>query len=99
MKVTLGVKYATQDFHEYYYGVDPVFSTNTRPAFEAVKGYGGSFAKLRASWREGDWIWWMVFRYQNLTGAVFEESPLVEDKDYYLVGVGFAWVFAQNRML
>ena len=96
MKFTFGLKYATRDFHAYYYDVEPVFSTATRPTYASVKGYGGSFAKLRASWREGDWIWWMLLRYQNLNGAVFEDSPLIEEKDYYLVGVGFAWIFAQN---
>ncbi|MDH5386981.1 MAG: MipA/OmpV family protein [Gammaproteobacteria bacterium] len=96
MKFTAGLKYATQDFHAYYYDVDPGFSTATRPAYASEKGYGGSFAKIRASWREGDWIWWTLLRYQNLNGAVFEDSPLVEQKDYYLIGVGFAWIFAQN---
>ena len=96
MKFTLGLKYATRDFHAYYYDVDSSFSTATRPAYASEKGFGGSFAKLRASWREGDWIWWTLLRYQNLYGAVFENSPLVEEKDYYLFGVGFAWVFAQN---
>lgn len=96
MKFTVGLKYATQDFHAYYYDVDPKFSNATRPAYASEKGYGGSFVKLRASWREGYWIWWTLLRYQNLNGAVFEDSPLVEEKDYYMVGVGFAWVFAQN---
>ena len=96
MKFTVGLKYATQDFHAYYYDVDPGFSTATRPAYASEKGFGGSFAKVRASWREGDWIWWTLLRYQNLNGAVFENSPLVEEKNYYLFGVGFAWVFAQN---
>ena len=96
MKLTAGLKYATQDYHAYYYDVDPVFATATRPAYASEKGFGGSFVKLRASWRDGDWIWWTLFRYHNLNGAVFEDSPLVEEKDYYMVGVGFAWVFAQN---
>ena len=96
MKFTLGLKYATRDFHAYYYDVSPVFSTTTRPAYASEKGYSGSFAGMRLSWREGDWIWWTLLRYQNLNGAVFEDSPLVEQKDYYLIGVGFAWVFAQN---
>ena len=96
MKFTLGLKYATRDFHAYYYDVAPNFSTATRPAYASEKGYGGSFANVRASWREGDWIWWTLLRYQNLNGAVFEDSPLVEEKGYYLFGVGFAWVFAQN---
>lgn len=96
MKFTVGVKYAARGYHAYYYDVDPAFSTALRPAFRSNKGYGGSFAKIRASWRTGDWVWWTLLRYQNLNGAVFEESPLVEKKDYYLIGIGFAWVFAQN---
>jgi len=96
MKFTLGLKYATRDYHAYYYDVDPLFSTATRSAYASDKGYGGSFAKVRASWREGNWIWWTLLRYQNLNGAVFDDSPLVEEKGYYLVGVGVAWIFAQN---
>ena len=96
MKFTVGLKYATEDFHAYYYDVVPQFSTANRPTYASEKGYGGSFVKLRASWREGDWIWWTLLRYQNLNGAVFEDSPLIEEKDYYMVGVGFAWIFAQN---
>ena len=96
MKLTMGMKYGTQDFHAYYYDVDPQFATDTRPAYAAEKGYGGSFVKVRASWREGDWIWWALLRYHNLNDAVFEDSPLVEQKNYYVVGAGFAWVFAQS---
>lgn len=96
MRLTVGVKYATGDYHAYYYDVEPVFSTATRPVYVSSKGYGGAFTELGASWREGNWIWWTFMRYQNLNGAVFEDSPLVEDKNYYLLGLGFAWVFAQN---
>ena len=96
MRLTLGVKYATRHYHAYYYDVEPVFSTTTRPTYVSSKGYGGAFTELGASWREGNWIWWTFMRYQNLNGAVFEDSPLVEQNDYYLVGIGFAWIFAQN---
>lgn len=97
MKFSAGLKYATRDFHAYYYDVNPVFSTPTRPSYASEKGYGGSFAHLRASWRESDIIWWTLLRYQNLNGAVFKDSPLVEQKNYYLIGVGFAWIFAQSE--
>ena len=97
MRLTVGVKYATRDYHAYYYDVDPVFSTATRPAYVSSKGYGGAFTELGASWREGNWVGWTFMRYQNLKGAVFEDSPLVEDKNYYLLGLGFSWVFAQNE--
>lgn len=96
MRFTLGLNYATRDFHAYYYDVASRFATPSRPAYVSEKGYGGSFATLNASWREGNLIWWSLLQYQNLNGAVFEDSPLVEQKHSYLIGVGFAWVFAQN---
>ncbi|MDT8453084.1 MAG: MipA/OmpV family protein [Gammaproteobacteria bacterium] len=96
MKLTLGVNYATRDFHAYYYEVASSFATSSRPAYISEKGYGGAFANLSASWREGNLIWWTLLQYRNLNGAVFEDSPLVEQKHSYLIGVGFAWVFAQN---
>jgi outer membrane scaffolding protein for murein synthesis (MipA/OmpV family) len=38
----------------------------------------------------------MFWRYQSLRGAEFEDSPLVETQDYYLLGAGFSWIFAGN---
>lgn len=39
MKFTVGLKYATRDFHAYY-DVVPDFSTATRPAYaSALRGY------------------------------------------------------------
>ena len=34
-------------------------------------------------------------RYDNLSGAVFEDSPLVKRKDSFMAGVGIAWILAQ----
>ena len=31
-------------------------------------------------------------RYDNLEHAVFEDSPLVETRDYFILGVVFGWV-------
>ena len=72
------------------------FSTATRPEFTSGSGYGGSFADIIASWREDELIYWSYLRYQNLAGAVFENSPLVEQKNYYFLGVGITWVFAHS---
>ena len=43
MKFTLGLKYATRDFHAYFYDVAPNYATATRPAYASTKGFGGSF--------------------------------------------------------
>lgn len=93
-KARAGLRYATQDYHAYYYDVAPAFVTPERSLFESDKGYSGFVLDLRAAWRQGDVIFWGIARYQNLSGAVYVNSPLVEDKDYFFVGVGVAWVLA-----
>ena len=98
-KATLGLKFATQDFHSYYYDVAPEFSTATRPAFKSDAGFGGSFVKYRISYKSttkssSNFVYWAFLRYQSLRGAQFEDSPLVLKDDYYFAGIGFAWIFA-----
>ncbi|MBL4711729.1 MAG: MipA/OmpV family protein [Gammaproteobacteria bacterium] len=93
-KATIGLKYATQEFHAYYYDVADAFTTNARAAFTSDAGFGGSFIKYQISYKTRDYIFWSFLRYQSLRGAKFEDSPLVLQKDYYFVGLGFAWLFA-----
>lgn len=95
-KITAGLRYAGETYNGYYYDVSPAFVTATRPQFTSGSGYGGSFADVMGSWREGELIYWTYMRYQNLSGAVFEDSPLVERKTYYFFGVGVTWVFAHS---
>ncbi len=91
-----GLQYSTSDYHAYYYDVEPQFVTSERVFFESDKGYSGLLTDLSAAWRQGEIIYWVFLRYRNLNGAVFENSPLVEQSDYLLAGAGVTWVFAQS---
>ena len=95
-KATFGLKFATQEFHAYYYDVAPEFATATRVEYKSDAGFGGSFVNYRLSYKTNDFIYWAFVRYQSLRGAEFEDSPLVLQNDYYFLGVGFAWIFAQS---
>jgi len=95
-KATFGLKFATQDFHAYYYDVAPAFATATRAEYKSDAGFGGSFVNYRVSYKTNDFIYWTFIRYQSLRGAQFEDSPLVLQNDYYFFGAGFAWIFAQS---
>ena len=93
--VAVGPIYATEQYHDYYYQVDPEFATPTRPAYDARGGYSGSRLTLTAS-RRFPKFWVGAFaRYDNLSGAVFEDSPLVKRKDSFMAGVGIVWILAQ----
>ncbi len=95
-KATFGLKFATQEFHAYYYDVAAEFATATRAEYKSDAGFGGSFVNYRISYKTNDFVYWAFVRYQSLRGAEFEDSPLVLQNDYYFLGVGFAWIFAQS---
>jgi hypothetical protein len=95
-KTTVGLKFATDDFHAYYYDVAAEYVTASRPGYQSEGGFGGSFINYRISYKSKDFIYWLFLRYQSLRGAEFEDSPLVVQNDYLFAGVGFAWIFASS---
>ena len=93
----VGPIYATEDYHDYYYEVAPAFATATRPAYNARAGYSGSRVTLTAS-RRYPRFWVGAFaRYDNLSGAVFADSPLVKKQESFMAGVGIAWILATSH--
>ena len=94
--ISAGLRFSTEELHGYYYNVEPAYVTMDRPVYDAQGGYGGFFADYIANWRSEDFIFWTFLRYQNLDGAAFADSPLVERKDYIVLGGGITWVFARN---
>ena len=95
-QLTAGVRYASDDYHAYYYDVPPHLATPTRAEFKSDGGYSGLFSDVIGNWRYGDLIYWAFVRYQNLSGTEFKHSPLVEQENYYFFGVGMTWVFARS---
>ena len=92
-----GLRYASEEYHAYYYDVPVEFSTPQRSEYHADTGYGGAFLDLSGNWRQNDFIYFAFIRYQNLSGTEFEDSPLVEDTNYFAVGIGMMWIFADSR--
>ena len=94
--LSAGPLYATQKFHQYFYGVAPQFATPERPAYDAPGGYSGATFIAGASRRfEKFWVGAYV-RYDNLSGAVFDSSPLVKQNHAWAGGIAIAWVFAES---
>lgn len=95
--VTMGPLFATERYHDYFYEVAPQYATATRPTYDASGGYSGSFARLTLSKRYARFWVGAFVRYDNLRGAVFEDSPLVRQDYSFMWGAGIAWVFAQSE--
>jgi outer membrane scaffolding protein for murein synthesis (MipA/OmpV family) len=95
----LGPVFATQRYHEYFYSVAPQFARATRPAYAAPGGYSGTqlSAFLTCHTRR---LWFGAFlRYDWLSGAVFEDSPLVKRNDALSVGIAAAWILKRSSQM
>lgn len=97
--MTTGPIFATSKYHAYYYGVDPQFATAERPAYSARGGYSGWMGLVSLS-RRYQKLWVGAFaRYDALSGAAFEDSPLVRRHSSWMAGIGAAWVFTQSERM
>ena len=96
----LGPIFATEQYHDYYYQVSPQYAIpGIRPSYNAKSGYSGTLLVLAVS-KRFDQVWFGAFsRYDELTGAVFENSPLVKTRHSFMAGFGLAWVFGQSSTL
>ncbi len=81
-----GAIWADGDNHQYFYSVAPEFVTQNRPLYQASGGYGGVFSRVGFYRQLGPWRFGVALRYDNLKGATFEDSPLLETTDYASVG-------------
>lgn len=91
-----GPLYATERYHDYYYQVAPAYATAARPAYDARGGYSGTRLTVALSKRFRH-VWFGGFvRYDDLSGAAFEDSPLVRTRHSLMAGLGVFWVLAES---
>jgi outer membrane scaffolding protein for murein synthesis (MipA/OmpV family) len=92
-----GPIYATEAQHDYFYGVPPEYATASRPAYQTDSGYSGSQFLMSLSKRfDHTWIGAFI-RYDTLSGAVFEDSPLVDKCSFAAAGIAIAWIFGESK--
>jgi len=95
--VESGLRFASREYHAYYYDVAATFATDDRPTFQAAAGYNGFFTDLGLSWRWNKLTLFGFIRYQNINKAAFVESPLVEKQHYLLGGISLIYTLASNQ--
>lgn len=91
-----GPVYGSLRHHRHYYGVAAGEALPQRPAYEARAGHGGWQTLGAVSRRIGPhWVGAFV-RHDHVGGAVFEDSPLVERRSGWTVGLGWAIVLGRS---
>jgi len=94
--ISVGPIFADAKYHNYFYEIKPAFETSIRSEYRADKGYNGSRITLTAAKNTESYFIGAFARYDNLSGASFEDSPLVETNNYWIMGIAFAWIFASS---
>jgi len=93
---TGGIELGSDKLHDYFYSVAPRFQTPERTEFDADGGYAGTRFTLSAQSRRGNnWIG-AFLRYDNVSGAVFDDSPLVRRDGNFSAGIVVGWFVARS---
>ena len=95
--LSAGPIFASRTYHDYFYTVGADDVTVARPAYDAEAGYGGRRMSLTLSVNSKKWFVGGFVRYDDLHGAVFEDSPLVETRGYLAVGIAVSRIFMQSE--
>jgi len=95
--VSVGPMWASEEYHDYFYEVAPQYVTGTRAAYNAQAGYSGSRFTLTLSKRFDKLYFGLFARYDDLSGASFIDSPLIREKDSFMVGAALSWIFKKSK--
>jgi outer membrane protein len=94
-----GPLFADRKFHDYFYSVDDRYATPERPAYQSDGGYSGTHVLASLSKRFPTYWIGAYVRYDALSGAAFDDSPLVTSKHYLAGGIGIAWMIGQSKKM
>lgn len=94
-----GPLFASASYHQYFYGVAPQYATTWRPAYNARGGYAGmQFIAALSKRYPSFWVGGFV-KLDDLNGAVFADSPLVQSKTNVSGGFAISWIIGKSQVM
>jgi outer membrane scaffolding protein for murein synthesis (MipA/OmpV family) len=94
-----GPLFSSRKYNAYFYSVNPSEAAPGRPAYAARGGYSGmQFTTALSKRFPGYWVGGFL-RYDTLSGAVFDDSPLVRRRSAVSAGVAISWIFGQSTQM
>lgn len=96
-KFDVGALYASAQYNNTYYGVDPLYATATRPAYQAASGLHSIYAKARIRYAlTTDVELFTSAQARSLSPGVAKDSPLVKSSSYLTAALGLIWIFSRS---
>lgn len=90
--ISFGPAWVDETYHDYIYEVKQSYATADRPLYDAKGGYSGSRITFSTGQRHGTYWFGLFARYDDLNGAVFEDSPLVKRSSSFMAGAAFVTI-------
>lgn len=92
------VDFANGEYHDYFYRVDSQYARPGRPAYDAEGGYSGFALSANAVKKLTDrWSVGAYYRWDNVSGAVYEDSPLVKTENNHTIGLALIWTILESE--
>lgn len=86
------IDFANGEYHRYFYEVEPRYATADRPAYSAEGGYSGFSLSANATKKLNQRLSLGVYyRWDNLSGTAYADSPLVKTENNHVVGAALIW--------
>ncbi len=92
-----GPIYSDRRYNQYFYAVDPAFATANRPTYSPGGGYAGTQFIVALSKRYPSFWVGGFAKWDTLTGAAFEDSPLVKTRQNFAAGFAVAWILGESK--
>jgi len=94
--ISLGPIFANSAYNGYYYSVEPIYATDSRPAYSASGGYSGSALTIGMNKAYKQLVFNIFVSMDFLHGAVIEDSPLVKTRTSVMSGFTVSWIFRKS---
>jgi outer membrane scaffolding protein for murein synthesis (MipA/OmpV family) len=94
--VSSGPMFADRRYLDYFYSVAPNYATALRPAYSAPGGYAGTQVELGLTKRFTRLRLTASLHYDDLRGAAWLASPLVERSYDWSASLSFAWMLGRS---
>lgn len=95
-----GAYYADSGLNSYFYDVDPAYASSERPSYQSARGHAGHSVYGYVIYGLTDVLSLGFFgRWDNVSRAVFNDSPLVRQNDTYIGGISLIWKIYKSKTL
>lgn len=97
--MSLAIQFMSEGASAVFYGVKQRYATSERQPYESEGGYAGYRLQTVLRSRNDQRLWVFFARYDNIDGASFVDSPLVETRHGYSLGVIYSRFLFKSTQL